>query len=38
MITIFMTLENSKTSFLHSLVLNLTDKTNLKRGGAQVKT
>ena len=29
--TIFMNSENSKTSDLHSLLLNLTEKKNLKR-------
>lgn len=36
--TIFMTSENIKTSSLNSLVLHLTDKIVLKRGGASVKT
>ena len=36
MTTIFMNSENSKNSSLHSLVLNLTDKIDLKRGDAPV--
>ena len=34
--TIFMNSENSETSDLHSLLLNLSDKTNLKRSERNV--
>ena len=34
--TIFMNSKNSKTSDPHSLLLNLTDKKNLKRSGKYV--
>ena len=36
MTTILMDYENSKTSFLRILVLNVTDKMDLKRGDAGV--
>lgn len=36
--TIFKTSENIKTSSLNSLVLHLTDKIVLKRGGASLKS
>ena len=36
--TIFKTSENIKTSSLNSLVLHLTDKLVLKRGGASLKS
>ena len=36
MVTIFMNAENSKTSDLHRLLLNLSDKINLKRSDKSV--
>ena len=36
MVAIFMNSENSKTSCTHKLLLNLSDKIDLRRGGINV--